>query len=84
MIALKDTKGDGHADLVRRFGDGVAQGSAGGTGIAIYKNALYVEQNDKILRYRLQAGSPVPSAAPEVVRLGTAAHRRSSDASVRH
>jgi glucose/arabinose dehydrogenase/mono/diheme cytochrome c family protein len=70
VIALKDTKGDGHADLVRRFGDGVAQGSAGGTGIAIYNNALYVEQNDKILRYRLKAGSPVPSGAPAVVVSG--------------
>jgi glucose/arabinose dehydrogenase/mono/diheme cytochrome c family protein len=70
VIALKDTKGDGHADLVRRFGDGVAQGSAGGTGIALYKNALYVEQNDKILRYRLKAGSPVPLAAPEVIVSG--------------
>ncbi len=70
VIALKDTKGDGHADVVRRFGDDVAQGSAGGTGIAIYGNALYVEQNDKILRYRLQAGSPVPTAAPEVIVSG--------------
>jgi glucose/arabinose dehydrogenase/mono/diheme cytochrome c family protein len=70
VIALKDSKGDGHADVVRRFGDGVAQGSAGGTGIAIYKNALYVEQNDKILRYRLTAGSPVPSAAPEIIVSG--------------
>jgi hypothetical protein len=32
LIALKDTKGDGRADMIERFGDGVAQGSAGGTG----------------------------------------------------
>lgn len=70
LIALKDTKGDGHADVVRRFGDGVEQGSTGGTGIAIYKNALYVEQNDKILRYQLKAGSAVPSAAPEIIVSG--------------
>ena len=82
VVALKDTKGDGHADVIRRFGDSVEQGSAGGTGIALYQNALYVEQNDRILRYRLTPGSPVPSAAPAGHRLGTAAHRRSSDASV--
>jgi hypothetical protein len=29
LIALKDTKGDGRADMIERFGDGVAQGSAG-------------------------------------------------------
>ena len=36
LVALKDTKGDGRADMIERFGDGVAQGSAGGTGIRIY------------------------------------------------
>jgi glucose/arabinose dehydrogenase len=77
VIALQDTKGDGHADLVRRFGDSVEQGSTGGTGIAIYKNALYVEQNDKILRYRLKPGSPVPSGEPDIILSGlpiTGAH----------
>ena len=58
LIALKDSKGDGHADVIERFGDGVAQGSAGGTGIAFYKDALYAEENDKILRYRAADGLP--------------------------
>ncbi len=70
VVALKDTKGDGHADVIRRFGDTVEQGSAGGTGIALYRNALYVEQNDRILRYQLTPGSPVPSAAPQVIVSG--------------
>jgi glucose/arabinose dehydrogenase len=35
LVALKNTKGDGRADVMARFGDGVAQGSAGGTGIRI-------------------------------------------------
>jgi len=43
LVALQDTNGDGRADLKERFGDGVPQGSAGGTGIAIYKGALYAE-----------------------------------------
>src|SRR5580693_8762041 len=42
VVALTDAKGDGHADVVRRFGDSVGQGSAGGTGIALYQQALYV------------------------------------------
>jgi glucose/arabinose dehydrogenase len=70
LIALQDTKGDGHADVVRRFGDSADGGSAGGTGIALYDNALYFEQNDRILRYRFSPGSPVPTSRPEVVVSG--------------
>ena len=54
LVALRDTHGSGHADVIRRFGDGVAQGSAGGTGIALYKDALYAEVNDRIVRYPLR------------------------------
>jgi len=53
LVAIKDSKGDGHADVIERFGDGVPQGATGGTGIAFYKGAIYAEQNDKILRYAL-------------------------------
>src|SRR6201981_2798167 len=49
LVALKDTKGDGRADTIERFGDGVAQGSAGGTGMRVYGRALFAEQNDKII-----------------------------------
>lgn len=34
LVAIKDSKGDGHADVIERFGDGVPQGATGGTGIA--------------------------------------------------
>jgi glucose/arabinose dehydrogenase/mono/diheme cytochrome c family protein len=53
LVALRDTKGDGHADVIERFGAGIPQGSAGGTGIAYYNGAIYAEQNDKIIRYVL-------------------------------
>ncbi len=43
LVALKDTRGTGQADLIERFGEGVQEGGAGGTGIALYKNALYAE-----------------------------------------
>ncbi|MGC1353107.1 MAG: hypothetical protein WA858_25540, partial [Xanthobacteraceae bacterium] len=58
LIALKDNKGDGRAD--------VPQGSAGGTGIRIYNGGLYAEQNDKIIRYPLPANGAVPNEQPQV------------------
>jgi glucose/arabinose dehydrogenase len=70
LVALKDTKGDGHADRVERFGDGVPQGSAGGTGIRIYKDGLYAEQNDKIIRYALPSDGIVPNEQPQVILSG--------------
>jgi glucose/arabinose dehydrogenase/mono/diheme cytochrome c family protein len=70
LVALRDTKGQGRADVVERFGPGVSQGSAGGTGIAYYKGAIYAEMNDRILRYPLPAGAIVPSAPPQVVVSG--------------
>ena len=67
---LKDTKGDGRADVMARFGDGVAQGSAGGTGIRIYNGGLFAEQNDKIIRYPLPANGFVPGEQPRVIVSG--------------
>jgi glucose/arabinose dehydrogenase/mono/diheme cytochrome c family protein len=67
LVALQDTKGVGKADMVRRFGEGVAQGSAGGTGIALYKGALYAEVNDRIVKYPLGVGATVPTGVSEVV-----------------
>src|SRR5580658_6077261 len=47
LVALRDTHGSGHADVIKRFGAGVAQKSAGGTGIYLYNDALYAELNDR-------------------------------------
>jgi len=35
LVALQDTKGDGRADKIVRFGPTAADGNAGGTGIAL-------------------------------------------------
>jgi glucose/arabinose dehydrogenase len=70
LIALQDTHGDGHADTVVRFGDTREQGSAGGTGIALYNGALYAEVNDRIVRYALPAGTIAPTGAPDVIVSG--------------
>jgi len=70
LVALKDKNGDGVADVAARFGETADEGSAGGTGIALYKGALYAEMNDRILRFPIKEGELVPSAAPEVVVSG--------------
>ena len=71
LVALRDTTGDGKADVEQRFGETVQSGGAGGTGIGLYKGALYAESNDKIVRYALPKGSIVPSgpAVPVVTGL---------------
>jgi glucose/arabinose dehydrogenase/mono/diheme cytochrome c family protein len=70
LVALQDTKGDGHADVVKRFGPSFAEGNHGGTGIAFYNGALYAETNDRIVRYALPEGAVTPTAAPDVVVSG--------------
>ena len=70
LLALQDTTGDGRADAVVRFGPGADSGNAGGTGIALYKGALYAETNDRIVRYPLSPGAIAPSAPPEVIVSG--------------
>jgi glucose/arabinose dehydrogenase/mono/diheme cytochrome c family protein len=70
LLALKDTHGTGHADVITRFGERAADGAAGGTGIAFYANALYAELNDKIVRYRLAPGQMVPDGKPDVILSG--------------
>ncbi len=59
LVALQDTKGTGKADVAERFGETVASGGAGGSGIALYKGSIYAEINDRIVRYPLAAGSIV-------------------------
>ena len=70
LVALQDTRGTGKADVNRRFGETVQTGGAGGTGIGLYKDWLYAEINDKIVRYRLSSGSIVPTAPPETIVSG--------------
>jgi glucose/arabinose dehydrogenase/mono/diheme cytochrome c family protein len=70
LIALKDSGHTGHADVVRRFGDGVPEGSAGGTGIRVYNGYLYAEENDRIIRYRLSPTSVAPTEKPEIIVSG--------------
>jgi glucose/arabinose dehydrogenase len=67
LLALKDTKGTGSADAQERFGATAAEGDHGGTGIALYRDALYAEINDRIVRYSLKPGETTPTAKPETI-----------------
>ena len=63
LLALKDTKGDGRADVVEHFGPA----DGGGTGIGIYKNGLFVDLGDEIVRYELNPGDIAPKGKPQAV-----------------
>ena len=67
IVALRDTNQDGKADRTERFG---GERGNGGTGIAIYRDQLYVEAGDAIVRYRLRPDQLTPRGAPETVVTG--------------
>jgi hypothetical protein len=67
LVVLQDKSGAGKADVIERFGETVQSGGAGGTGIGIYKGSIYAENNDRILRYSLPAGSIVPSGSADTI-----------------
>ena len=70
LVALQDKTGAGKADVEERFGETEASGGHGGTGIGLYKDFLYAETNDKIVRYALKSGSIVPSGDSETIVSG--------------
>ncbi len=65
IVALRDTNGDGRADVRQRF-----NGGTGGSGIAWRDGKLFFGENDRVLRYDLPAGTLIPSGAPAVVVSG--------------
>src|SRR6202167_5950002 len=70
LLALKDTRGEGRADVVQRFGATVEAGGTGGSGIALYHDALFAEENGRILRNTLAPGTALPIGQPTVVLSG--------------
>lgn len=61
VVALRDTDGDGRADVRERFGEN------GGTGLALRDGWLYFAPDDAVLRYPLPAGSLRPSGPPDTI-----------------
>ncbi len=70
LVALKDTRGDGKADVVVRFGEDQKSGAAGGTGIALYDGKLYAEVNDRIEAYPLPSDGVSFKEKPSVIVSG--------------
>ncbi len=64
VVALRDTTGDGRADVEARFGD------FGGTGVALRGGYLYASSNDAVYRWLLPAGALAPTGDPEPVVTG--------------
>src|SRR6185503_14047408 len=64
IIALRDTNGDGRADVKETFGEG------GGSGIALRDGYLYSSTTSAIYRYKMTPGELVPKVAPELVVSG--------------
>lgn len=59
-------QGRGRADVLQRFGVAVEAGGTGGSGIALYHDALFAEENGRILRYPLGPGMALPIVQPTV------------------
>ena len=61
VIALRDTNGDGKADIIQPIG------SEGGSGIALDGQSLYFSTPSTVYRYALHAGRLAPVGPPDVI-----------------
>ena len=62
IFALRDTNGDGRADVIEQFGPGV-----GGTHIQFHNGYLYHSSSTAVYRYPYTPGELVPSGPLEVI-----------------
>jgi glucose/arabinose dehydrogenase len=65
LLALRDTTGDGRADIKEYFGEEV-----GGTGIDIYNGYLYYSSDTEVYRVQLTDGELLPTGPTETVVSG--------------
>lgn len=70
IIALRDTDGDGKADVTERFGP-----SQGGTGIDLRGEWLYFAPDDGLMRFRIPAGATQPEGEAETLITGLPSDR---------
>jgi glucose/arabinose dehydrogenase len=74
LVALRDTNNDGKADIIKRFGPDAQHKNGGGTGIGIYKGALYAEEGDtitkRIVRYAISADNMTPTSTTSETIVG--------------
>jgi glucose/arabinose dehydrogenase len=64
ILALRDTKGTGRADVIEKFGSG------GGTCIIYHDGWLYESSTTAVYRYRMTPGQLVPTGKPETIVAG--------------
>lgn len=65
IVALRDTNGDGRADIERRFG-----GDSGGRGLELRNGFLYFAPDTEVRRYPLRQGELVPEETYQVIATG--------------
>ena len=73
VIALRDTNGDGRADIIKHFGGRDGEGVYG-TAMRIYKGYLYFSSELIVSRYKLNPGELVPSGEEEIILTDDHAH----------
>ena len=73
---LRDTTGDGKADVVSSFGIG------GGNGIAFAGEYLYFATNDAVVRWHWQIGQLTPTGNPDTVVSGLTNRRQHAAKSI--
>src|SRR5258706_5756261 len=73
---LRDTTGDGKADVVSAFGIG------GGNGIAFAGEYLYFATNDAVVRWHWQVGQLTPNGGPDTVVSGLTNRREHAAKSI--
>ena len=61
VVALRDTDGDGRADIVERFSDHY------GTGLQLRGDHLYLSTTNAVYRYEMTAGELVPHGEAELI-----------------
>lgn len=66
-VALRDTTGDGKADVFARFGGMDERRSSYGTGMMIHDGYLYFSSATNLYRNKLTQGTLVPDSETEVV-----------------
>jgi glucose/arabinose dehydrogenase/mono/diheme cytochrome c family protein len=66
-IALRDTTGDGTADIIERFGGMDDRRTSYGTGMIIHDGYLYFSSATNLYRNKLTPGKLIPESETEVV-----------------
>lgn len=72
-IALRDTTGDGKADIIQPFGDYKNDGSYG-TAMRIHNGYLYYSSQLVVYRSKLKPGQLIPDSETEVIMTDDHAH----------